>query len=151
MKNKINRKFDERQQQIRGKVFTFAWIYTLCFFALNAIIFEIGYEWSSLANLVYLGTLSSSLISGAILVIKDAYSYIYGCKIINVISICIALIASSFVIINDLNKFGFINDGKITTGGCFLIILPLIFLNMILVIIDYKKEKNEYEKSCKKS
>lgn len=149
MGNKTNRKFDERQQQVRGKVFTFAWFYTLCFFGVNAIIFEIGYEWSSLANLVYLGALSSSLISGTILIIKDAYSYIYGCKIMNLISICISAIAFSIVIINDLIKDGFISNGKITTGSCFLIVLPLIFLDMILIFIDYKKDKKENKKSCK--
>lgn len=151
MGNKTNSKFDERQQQIRGKVYTYTWIYTLCFFFINAIIFDEGHQWCSLFNLAFLGAMTSLLISGAILIVKDAYAYIGGNKIMSVISFCAVFLFYIFVIAKDINKDGFITDDKLTTSGCFLIMLPLILLNIILLIIDYKKDNKEYEKSCKKS
>lgn len=88
---------------------------------------------------------------GAILIIKDAYTCICSSKIYALISFCIWLLIFIFIIINGLKDEGFICNGKITTAGCFLTVTPLILLDLILVIIDYIKDKKEYENSCKKS
>ena len=143
------KQYDERQKLIRGKVYTYTWIYTLCFFMVNAIIFESGHEWCSLVNLAFLGILTSLLISSAVLIIKDAYAYIYAHKIMSVLSYSILFLFYIYDIIKNIRQYGFISGGKLTTAVCFLVILPLIVLDLILLIFNYAKDKKEYKKSCK--
>lgn len=150
MGNKTYKQYDERQKLVRGKVFTFAWIYTLCFFMVNAFIFEAGYQWCSNLNLAFLGVLISLEISYAILIIENAYTHIGKSKTIDLFGMFGIILLYIFGTTKDIKQYGFINDGKLTTGSCYLIVIPLFLLNMVLIIIDYKKDKKENKKSCKK-
>lgn len=144
MKTKVE--FDERQQQIRGEVFSHGFFLAVALLTLNAILNRSGVEWASAYHQNYL-TLLLLICSTAIeAVLRGAYFNRSESRWPMIISLMLIVLTLCVFHISDLIHGEPLITGGMITDACVSLVHGIFFTALIIAMI-VKEIRERREKS----
>lgn len=137
--------YDERQLNVRGKIFRTGYFVLAIYMILNAVILDTGNAWASNYHIAFIGIMISVCVCNVQMIITDSYigkarrSKLY----INLISIftIILLIESAIGIVHE----GFFFHGQITSNTTSFITAVILAVICITYWIKHFIDKREYD------
>lgn len=137
--------YDERQLNVRGKIFRTGYFVLAIYTLLNAVILDYGNVWANNYHIAFIGIILSVCICSVQMIITDSYigkarrSKLY----INLMSLftIILLIESAIGIIHD----GFLFQGQITSNTTSFITAVILAIICITYWIKHFLDKRQYD------